>query len=551
MTATTRAPAAAASRGRTRDDFDPTPWPAALVCGVAGGGCALLAFPPYGMWMLLPVAIALLSAGLLVRSIWVATLVSFAWGLAFFIPLTVWADTYAGTMPWIALGIFEALYIVVFGLLARTVMLRRGLTVASAIVVAALWTGVESLRSHVPWGGLPWGSSAFALQDSPLLNLGPWIGVPGLAFTVALLGQMVLHGALSLTGRRHRGLIGFSGVWPLAVAVAAILSTVVVPFPVNRAPADRPTMAIGGIQGSMDRIDPATLAMPEDVFDNHLSVTQDTIDQAEASGNELDLLVWPEDSTGYDPRQDPSLAQQLTEASAAADAPILIGTQTAVGETERLNQSVLYTPDGSSPYVYSKRHPVPFGEYIPYRDFFRTFSDKVDLVSRDMIPGEEVGTMDLAALGQGQDTAGVLICFEIAYDGLVRDVVRDGAEVIVVQSNNALFGDSHEAIQQLAEAKVMAVVSGRSVVHVSTVGHSAIYTPEGRRLDFVDHWDQGSVVADVPLRTGITPAVAAGPWIAIGISALGAAGFLAALTSRRRALAPSRGRGGSRRGRDG
>src|SRR5699024_468927 len=71
----------------------------------------------------------------------------------------------------------------------------------------------------------------------------------------------------------------------------------------------------------------------------------------------------------------------------------------------------------------------------------------------------------------------------------------------------------------------------------STVGHSAIYSPEGRQIDFVDHWEQGTMVADVPLRTGTTPAVAAGPWIAIGLSALGVAGLLAALSSPRRALA--------------
>ena len=122
---------------------------------------------------------------------------------------------------------------------------------------------------------------------------------------------------------------------------------------------------------------------------------------------------------------------------------------------------------------------MPFGEYIPSRDFFRTLSDKVDLVARDMIPGEEVGVMGMGELGVGEDSVGVLICFEIAYDNLVTDAVHSGAEVIVVQSNNALFGDSHEAIQQLAEAKVMAVVSGGSVVHVSTVGQSAIFHPRG------------------------------------------------------------------------
>ena len=100
------------------------------------------------------------------RSARLAVLVSLMWGAAFFIPLTQWASTYAGSMPWIALGLFEALYIVLFGLLARTVMVRRGLCVTTALFVSALWVGVETLRSSAPWGGLPWGASAFALADS-------------------------------------------------------------------------------------------------------------------------------------------------------------------------------------------------------------------------------------------------------------------------------------------------------------------------------------------------------------------------------------------------
>ncbi|HJG52945.1 MAG TPA: apolipoprotein N-acyltransferase [Brachybacterium faecium] len=545
MTATAAATGQRRRSTRPRDEFDPTPWPLALLCGAAGGVCALLAFPPYDLWMLLPVAITLLGAGLLVRSAGLALLVSLLWGLALFVPLTHWAGTYAGAMPWVALGAFEALYIVLFGLLARTVMVRRGLCLSSALIVSALWVGVETLRSTAPWGGLPWGASAFALADSPLLNLAPWIGIAGLGFAVALLGQLLLFGALAVLGRRRRGFTGFSGVWPFAIAVAAVLATVVVPHPLNRAPVERPSMTVAGIQGSMGAIDPVSFTMPDDVFANHLAVTRDVIERTASNGTQLDLIVWPEDSTGWDPREDPDLARQLTLAAEDADAPLLVGTQVRVGDHERLNQSVLLTPEGTSPYAYSKRHPVPFGEYIPLRDLFRTLTDKVDLVSLDMIPGEEVGVMDLAALDQGQDQVGILICFEIAYDSLVHDVVDDGAEVIVVQSNNALFGDTHEAVQQLAQAKVMAVTSGRSVVHVSTVGHSAIFSPEGRRIDFVDHWEQGALLADVPLRTGITPAVAAGPWISVGLSALGVLGLLAALGTGRRALArPARRRRG-------
>lgn len=525
------------SRHVSDEQVTATPWPVALLCGAAGGALALLAFPPYDLWMLLPVALALLSIGLLTRTVLPALLSSMAWGLAFFVPLTEWANTYAGTMPWVALGIVQALYIVLFGLLARTVMVRRGLTAGTLLVVSALWVGVETLRSHVPWGGLPWGATGFALADSPLLNLGPWIGMAGMAFVVAAVGQLLAHGLLTLLGRRHRGIGGLAGVWPLAIAVAAVLATVVVPHPVNRAPEGRPSMTVAGAQGSMDPIDPVALTMPEGVFENHLEVTHDVITTYDEKGQQIELIVWPEDSTSYDPRTDPYRGDALTDAAHKAGAPILVGTQQAVGEEHRYNHSVLWTENGETPYVYAKRHPVPFGEYVPARDFFRAITDKVDLVGRDMLPGTEVGVMDMQQLGLGEGKVGVLICFEIAYDTLTIDTVREGAELVVVQSNNALFGDSHEAIQQLAEAKVLAVVTGRSVVHVSTVGHSAIFGPEGRRLDFVDHWEQGAVSAEVPLRTGITPAVAGGIWIALGISAVGALGWIGALTGPRRGVA--------------
>ena len=522
-----------------RDEIDPTPWPLALLCAVVGGAAAFAAFPPYDMWGLLPLSLTLLSAGLLVRSVWLAALVSLLWGAAFFIPLTEWANIYAGTVPWIALGIVQALYILLYGLLARTVMVRRGLTISTALVVAALWVGVETLRSHWPWGGLSWGASAFALADSPLLSLGPWIGTAGLAFAVALLGQVVLHGVLALLGRRHRGLIGFSGVWPLALAVAAVLATMVVPYPRNAPPEGRHSMTIMAIHGSATKPEGVTYQMPEGVYENHVDVTQGALGAAQESGVSADLVVWPEDSTGWDPREDPQRAREISALAADAEAPLLVGTQQAVGEDQRYNHALLYTPEGETPYVYAKRHPVPFGEYVPARDLFRRITDKVDLVGRDMLAGDEVGVMDLQSLEQGEAQVGILICFEIAYDNLVLDVVDDGAEVIVVQSNTALFGDSHEAVQQLAQAEVMAVISGRSVVHAATAGPSAIFSPEGRRLAHVDHWDQGAMIADVPLRTGITPAVAAGPWIAIGITAVGVVGWLAALGSTRRAIHPA------------
>src|SRR5690606_625997 len=96
----------------------------------------------------------------------------------------------------------------------------------------------------------------------------------------------------------------------------------------------------------------------------------------ETEGQDLDLLVWPEDSTAVDPRTDPWRADALTDLAEEAGAPVLVGTQTPTDDGRRYNHSLLWTSEGTVAYQYAKRHPVPFGEYIPARSFFRMLTDK-------------------------------------------------------------------------------------------------------------------------------------------------------------------------------
>jgi apolipoprotein N-acyltransferase len=164
---------------------------------------------------------------------------------------------------------------------------------------------------------------------------------------------------------------------------------------------------------------------------------------------------------------------------------------------------------------------VPFGEYIPYRSFFRTLSSKVDLVRRDFAAGSEVGTLDV-----GPVRAGVAICFEVAYDDLVRDTVRDGADLLVVQTNNATFGYTDEAVQQLAMSRLRAIEHGRAVAHVSTVGVSALIAPDGRELARSGLFTPAVLEATLPRRTQLTLADRLGSWPEAVITG---AGLLAAL----------------------
>jgi apolipoprotein N-acyltransferase len=174
------------------------------------------------------------------------------------------------------------------------------------------------------------------------------------------------------------------------------------------------------------------------------------------------------------------------------------------------NVSLLYEPGKGITDQYVKRHPVPFAEYIPNRAFFRTFSAEVDRVSRDFVAGPSVGVFHVTGTGGQQIRAGVAICFEVAYDDIMRDAVEAGANVLLVQTNNATFGYTAESPQQLAISRVRAMEFGRSVVHVSTVGQSALITPDGTAHQVTSLFTQAVVRGALPLRDATTVATRLG-----------------------------------------
>ena len=130
----------------------------------------------------------------------------------------------------------------------------------------------------------------------------------------------------------------------------------------------------------------------------------------------------------------------------------------------------------------------------------------------DFAAGTSPGVFRVPARSGATIAAGPIICFEVAYDGLVRDTVDHGANVLLVQTNNATFGFTDESVQQLAISRIRAIEHGRSVVHVSTVGVSALVTPDGTAHLQSTLFRPAALAAYLPLRTDRTVADEVGPW---------------------------------------
>ncbi|MEY2695535.1 MAG: apolipoprotein N-acyltransferase, partial [Actinomycetota bacterium] len=252
------------------------------------------------------------------------------------------------------------------------------------------------------------------------------------------------------------------------------------------------------------------------ILQNHLDASYANIPNDE----KLDLIVWPENASDLSPLVSPQARAEIETLVAQYDAPITFGTITASGE-DVYNSTIFWEPGVGPTDYYDKKRPVPFAEYVPDRPFWRSLAPElIDLVPR----GYSFGTRD-GIFATDKFVVGSLICFEIAADDIPRGLAREGAQLILSQTNNADFGYSDETFQQAAIARLRAIETGRAVVNISTVGLSAIYLPDGSVLDELTWYTADAMIQNLPLIHGSTPATSFGLWFD-AVNALLAAGFV-------------------------
>ncbi|WP_422769479.1 apolipoprotein N-acyltransferase [Plantactinospora sp. WMMC1484] len=502
--------------------------PAAALAGVA----LLLAFPPYGVWWLAPVGVALLAVAVHRRRLRAGFGLGTVAGLVLFLPMLSWTNLYTGNLPWLLLSGLQATYLGLLGLgVALTSPLVDRWRWSWPLVSGVLWVAQEALRDRTPFGGFPWGRLAFSQGDSPMLRLAAYGGAPLVTFGVAVVGGLLVV-AVWRPWRRLPVAGRLRGVAFVAGAVALALLGLLVP--VGAAGPDGGTAQVAIVQGNVPRMGLDFNAQRQAVLDNHVNATIALARQVAAGEAEQpDLVVWPENSSDVDPTRSASAGRAISAAADAIGAPILVGAVLlGPGEGQVRNAGLVWLPqtglDGSQQYV--KRHPVPFAEYVPLRGIARMVSKEVDRIRNDFVAGTEPGVLRVGGV-----TLGDVICFEVAYDGVVRDTVTGGAQVLVVQTNNATFNVA-EAEQQLAMVRLRAVEHGRESLMASTVGVSGFVGADGRVTGATGFNTRAVVTRQMHLGETRTVATRVGVWPELALLAMAVAALAAATLVRRRPL---------------
>ncbi len=396
-------------------------------------------------------------------------------GLAFFLPLLHWSSTYVGAAPWLILAAGEGLLFALVALFP----LRKNLN--GVLCFAAVFLLVELIRMKLPFGGFGWGRIGFT-QVETLNSLYPFLGVSGIAFAVSVISALIVLRRI-----------------PVLLGVFAFL--LVVQF-ISVEDTGDDALKIAAVQGGVTQLGLDFNSRALEVLQRHIVATS-------ASGD-IDLVLWPENSVDVDPIYNAIAREKLTDFISEVDTFVLTGTVEKSANGPK-NSSVLYRPDGTVLSRYVKQDLAPFGEYIP----LRSIAEKVSVHAKnvnDFVPGSSWQPMII----DGQRFQS-FICFEVLDDDHVRAGAKD-MDFLIAQTNNATFGDSPQAAQQLQITRARAAELGKEFAVVSTTGFTSHLNAQGEIVASLEQFTPGTLKMEISSRQENTLAsgLGTGFWAVFG-----------------------------------
>jgi apolipoprotein N-acyltransferase len=496
-------------------------WGRIVLPSLVSGVFLTLSIPPFGFWILAFPGAAVLwwrLGGLR----WPQRLaVGWTAGLGQFVVALWWVlsfNVYGGVVLMVAESLAPALA-------CLFVPPRRG----RALALTGGMVLVEALRTIWPFGGLPMGGVALGQAAGPMAAA-TRLGGPLLLVGMVWLGGCGL-GLLATALVRESRRLTAPLVKPAAAGLAALAMVALLAglgsAASNGGPAHRTIRAAavqgGGVRGLRKaQVDPVT------VYNAQVAATAQipSVD----NGQPPNLILWPEDVVSLnDPIETDPVRYSLAAIARKAHATLVVGVTETVSTTQYRNEIVAFSPTGRIIARYEKVHRVPFGEYVPYRGFFKHLAN-LSAVPLDAIPGHGNGLLRTPA-----GPLGAMISYEVFFAQRGWIPTRAGAELLIVPTNTSSYSTSQVPTQEVAAARLQALSEGRDLIQAAPTGFSSVINNDGVVLARTSLGTRQVLVYDVGLRNGLTVYGHFADTPVLIVSALMVlAGWLVAITDRER-----------------
>jgi len=419
---------------------------------------ASLSFEPYGIWPLALIGLAGWFTLLTQNRLKYRIFLSYLFGACLLLLNQHWTGVYVGNLPWLILSLSQAVIFIMPAFFVRKDAKYN------QYLFALSYISTELLLRTVPFTGFGWTRLSFTQVDSPLAVIYPIGGVALVALVLALVSS----------ARKFRSFV-----------IAALIPAVCWFIPANVQ--NEESISIALVQGGVVNLGLDFNSKPQEVFKRHLDQSISSI-----KPNEVDLIIWPENAVDVDVNTNPQVNDSIKNLSTLLNTPILIGAVTKSIDGPK-NQSILYNSDKGQ--IYTKRYLTPFGEYLPLRSVAEKVSKYSSQIT-DFKAGEQNTVFDVNG-----NRFNTLICYELINDIFVAEARNN---FLVVQTNNATFGDTSQLDQQLNIARVRALESAREIAYVSTTGTTSFISPQGKILSSLDKFKPATLKSQLNATQGLT-----------------------------------------------
>lgn len=448
------------------------------------GALSALAFPPFGLWFILPLSMLPLwrmAAHLPPAKAFVA---GWLWGMGLYLAAMYWIihtmTSYGGLPLALALLLFFlfclylGLYVaVLLWLLARLAAFKFPISLAAPF----LWAGLEFLRGHL-LTGFPWLPLSLSLTGyPPLLQTAEYWGATGLSALMVALSVFLAYGlglvkALAIP-KRIPYMVSFIFILCWVWLWGAFVKLERVETEMSNAPQALVSVVQGNIP--LDKLWQRGQRVNNVMRQLALS--------AEAAGSAPTrpwLLVWSESAAPFVFLEDVDTTMLILRETAGLRAWLALGSTGIVdyeGQRHYSNRMYLVSPEGQPVDYYDKVHLVPFGEYVPLAKVF-FFVRAIAALAVDMAPGQAGKTLEAQAM-----VLGPLICYESIFADLARQHRLNGANLLLNPTNDAWFGHTGASAQHFAHLVLRAVENRISCARAANTGISGFIMPNGRVVE--------------------------------------------------------------------
>ncbi len=477
------------------------------VLAILSGVVLWIATPPVGIWILAWVALSPLILSILrARTKWQAAGLGYLFGWCYLGPLLYWVgntivgwtQSDIGWLAWFGLTLVLALFYAVWAAVVHGLE-KRYTGIRLVLGMAAAWVVMEWCRTLGPLS-MPWAQLSYSQYHFlPVLQISDITGAYGVSFLM-----LMVNAALAVGWRGRSDDRAWQPLW-----LGVTLTVLVCLYGAARMmqPNRGITLPVATIQTGISSFNVPTTETQLNIID---TLVQDASKEKPAPA----LYVFPESGAPGDALHNPVTYLLLQKLAKQTDAGIMIGTSINSKTRSRSTNSVLlFSPRGGLPDRYDKQQLVPFGEFIPFRALIDpVIGHSFDIPPDDDSPGDNPHVLTCSTGLYGKLALGPFICYESMYPQYARFMTRNGATLLVTQSNDSWFRSSAAREQHLSAVVARAIENRRYIVRSTTTGITCIIDPEGRVIAKLPRDVAGYLYRNIQELSGQTIYVRIGDW---------------------------------------